>query len=552
MAMRLRSLAPWFLLPPLLGVLLASWVVTWAIADEREESAALAGLALRDDVIGLAYSWVAAETSALIALDAFTELPSSFDWFVQSAAAWDGMDHDVQLDQLRFSDAEGPGMLAQVQVVGGAAPAVETVLTELDPAVFDDLADGRTGFLDPTPYAEAAKSLFDEMDTAGTRSEDATVTLGTLTERPAYWRNGTFLAFVLVLGLLAITGAVLALWRVSHGSRETTARLARAEARSEQLRQLISTARRLTAESDTSSLSRTLAGEARLLLGGDVATLVRRDGNRLEPVVVNGDLPVNAVTTGDGVVGRCAETGLVSRTVVASDPFFPGSTGAVAVLAAPLVADGLVIGALVVASRTTTMFDESDEASLQLLALVGAGAVTAAQRYDSTVALALRDPLTGLANRRRLDHDLATSAVAEEQVAFLMIDIDHFKAFNDAHGHQRGDDLLRIVAGAIAGAVRDGDVVYRYGGEEFSVLLPGADTPTAAGVGERVRAAVIVATAGMIHPTTVSVGVAAQVAPVTPALLVERADAALYAAKQAGRDRVALASAPDGGRITGW
>jgi diguanylate cyclase (GGDEF)-like protein len=123
-----------------------------------------------------------------------------------------------------------------------------------------------------------------------------------------------------------------------------------------------------------------------------------------------------------------------------------------------------------------------------------------------------------------------------------MVDIDHFKSYNDRHGHQRGDELLQTVADAISAAVRDGDVVYRYGGEEFSVLLPGTDVATAASVAERVRTAVATATSGFAEPVTVSVGVAAEAAPIAPTDLVERADTALYAAKQDGRDRIALAA----------
>ena len=120
-----------------------------------------------------------------------------------------------------------------------------------------------------------------------------------------------------------------------------------------------------------------------------------------------------------------------------------------------------------------------------------------------------------------------------------MVDIDHFKAFNDVHGHRRGDELLRVVAGAIASAVREEDVVYRYGGEEFSVLLAAADVVEAGVIAERVRAAVRTATTSDgVGPVTVSVGVAAQGAPIVATTLVEHADAALYAAKEAGRDRV--------------
>jgi diguanylate cyclase (GGDEF)-like protein len=288
-------------------------------------------------------------------------------------------------------------------------------------------------------------------------------------------------------------------------------------------------------------MAQVLLTELRALVGGDLAALVIRDGARLEPVAVKGSMRPIAIASGEGTVGRCVDAGTTERVVVPTDPLLPDVPGPLAILATPLVDAGHVIGAVVVVSQAAQMFDEGDEATLQMLALLAAGATTAAQRYESTVALALRDPLTGLANRRRLDHDLTTAAVAEAEVAFLMVDIDHFKAFNDRHGHQRGDDLLRLVAEALAQAVRTGDVVYRYGGEEFCVLLPGTDTATATVVAERLRESVAEASHSFGEPVTVSVGVASQVAPVEPALLVERADAALYDAKRSGRDQIALA-----------
>jgi diguanylate cyclase (GGDEF)-like protein len=280
--------------------------------------------------------------------------------------------------------------------------------------------------------------------------------------------------------------------------------------------------------------------ETREVLRSEAVALVRRDGARVSPFVAAGELDLVAVRTGDGVVGRCIDTGSVIRTVVPSEPFFAGVAGPIAVLAAPLVADGHVIGALIAASRTSVGFDENDEMAIALLAFLGAGDVIAAQRFDSTLAMAQRDALTGLLNRRRLDGDLAARAGNVTPVAFLMIDVDHFKAFNDAFGHQRGDDLLRSVAAAISDAVREGDVVYRYGGEEFCVLLPDADAAIAGVVAERVRAGVRAATEHGPRPVTVSVGVASHDRGGAPWTLVERADAALYAAKQTGRDRVVM------------
>ena len=130
-------------------------------------------------------------------------------------------------------------------------------------------------------------------------------------------------------------------------------------------------------------------------------------------------------------------------------------------------------------------------------------------------------------------------------LGFAMVDVDNFKTYNDTHGHTAGDEVLRRVAETIAAFVRDSDVVYRYGGEEFSMLLPGASPEEAAIVAERVRAAVEETSfpgeeqqpGGKL---TVSVGVAT-LANGSAEDIRERADAALYEAKEAGRNRVILA-----------
>jgi diguanylate cyclase (GGDEF)-like protein len=333
-------------------------------------------------------------------------------------------------------------------------------------------------------------------------------------------------------------------------------RVAALQQRGLRMQHLISFGRRLSSEVDIDSLTRTLVSETRRTIGGDVVAFVRRVDAAVQPSTVDGDVAVTTVPVGEGVVGRCVDSGAPARTLVPADPFLPDvpllphDTTPWSLLVAPLVVDGRVTGALVVASRSEALFDETDEMALQVLVLLAAGALAAAERLDTTRALTLRDPLTGLNNRRKLDQDLEAVASAEG-AAFLMIDIDHFKAFNDRHGHRRGDDLLRIVAGAITAAVRDRDVVYRYGGEEFSVLLVGTDVVEAGIVAERVRASVRDATAqDGIGPVTVSVGVAAHSAPIAASTMVEHADAALYAAKEAGRDRVLVrrnrATAPAG------
>jgi diguanylate cyclase (GGDEF)-like protein len=152
--------------------------------------------------------------------------------------------------------------------------------------------------------------------------------------------------------------------------------------------------------------------------------------------------------------------------------------------------------------------------------------------------LALRDPVTGLANRRAFDDRVYVDTHAEgEAGALLMIDVDEFKRVNDTHGHDTGDQLLRLVGQAITASIRPQDFAARIGGDEFAAILPLAGLEAAQQIGERIRRA-IAATSDL--PVTVSIGAARLGHDARPALLA--ADVALYKAKASGRDRVTIGS----------
>jgi len=156
--------------------------------------------------------------------------------------------------------------------------------------------------------------------------------------------------------------------------------------------------------------------------------------------------------------------------------------------------------------------------------------------------LAVRDGLTGLYNRRHFADLSAAHLVGGGSVAGVMVDIDHFKKINDSHGHGAGDQVIATVARRLAANLREGDIICRYGGEEFAVLLPDTSGPAALAVANRLHAAVstdpITTDVGRL-PVTISVGLAVPDRALDLSTLLNQADEALYQAKRTGRNRVA-------------
>jgi diguanylate cyclase (GGDEF)-like protein/PAS domain S-box-containing protein len=176
------------------------------------------------------------------------------------------------------------------------------------------------------------------------------------------------------------------------------------------------------------------------------------------------------------------------------------------------------------------------------------------QEHDRELQLldqAQTDPLTGLCNRRGLERCVATLdlrlARGSGRPCWLMLDVDHFKRVNDTHGHESGDAVLRALAANLQESAREGEVVARLGGEEFVLLMPSVTEEAAALVAERLRGrveALKVATGGTTVRVTASIGVALQGQEEDWSEALRRADAALYAAKRSGRNRVVLAVEP--------
>ena len=215
-------------------------------------------------------------------------------------------------------------------------------------------------------------------------------------------------------------------------------------------------------------------------------------------------------------------------------------------LAAPLVAEGRFLGALILSKRTRESWSDSDRRLLSWAAREVAAAFARAYALEEAERGANTDALTGLPNRRSFDDLIAIVPPrrrAHDDLGILMVDIDRFKGLNDRHGHATGDSVLRAVAAAIAATVRAEDTPARYGGEEFAVILRRASAPQAAEVAERVRRAVASMPPerlGVDLPVTVSVGVAVADQEEDISAVIERADQALYGAKRRGRDRVEI------------
>lgn len=282
-----------------------------------------------------------------------------------------------------------------------------------------------------------------------------------------------------------------------------------------------------------------------LLAAGDGGGLVLRHAQGL----LSGPSAVGV----DGPLAACAASGetlsvpdLKADAAVAA-LYAGGASGAL--VAVPFAAHAGVDGVLVLVRPTATAFGDAD---IDFLKLVGryVGLASANGRlYQETLTLANQDQLTGLFNRRRFmalyQQAWDRASREREDLSVLMVDIDWFKKFNDVYGHLVGDDVLRRIAGAIAGQARPRDVVGRFGGEEFILVAPGTPRDLACLLGERIRTAVeearFAAPDGADLPIrlTVSVGVASrQPGMAGPDDLVREADRCLYLAKSRGRNQV--------------
>jgi diguanylate cyclase (GGDEF)-like protein len=303
----------------------------------------------------------------------------------------------------------------------------------------------------------------------------------------------------------------------------------------------------------------TTVREARKLVGADIVAVRRVVNGALLLAGTEQDADVDitrlgVVPLGTGVTGRAAKRGKTVRidsgaaAQMSAAEHVPGIESGIVV---PLIVGARVVGTLGCWSRMANHFDADDERVLEMMATQVATAIASADTYEQSEQDAHRDALTALPNRRQLNDDLRgvllEATIRDQPHAIAMVDIDHFKRFNDDYGHKVGDITLQKVAAVLQSSIRDQDRVYRFGGEEFLLIFAGVDAENAMALAERARIAVERApltgeTLQPVGPITISIGVA-----LFPdhghdmEALIDVADRAMYASKEMGRNRVTLA-----------
>ena len=332
-----------------------------------------------------------------------------------------------------------------------------------------------------------------------------------------------------------------------------------ARRRARELTALHNTSLAITASQDLPTLLRTIIERATQLLDTPYGSVYLCDEERQEVRCVltlntREDYTGAVLKYGEGVAGTVAQTGkpLVIanyRAWAERMAVFEYDEPFGAVLSAPMIWQGHITGIIsVLHNADQRRFTQADMELLSLLADQAGVAIENARLFREVQRLAITDDLTGIYNRRHLftlgEHEFQRARRFERFLSAIMLDIDHFKRVNDTYGHAIGDQVLRIIAQRCSEHIRDVDVIGRYGGEEMGIILPEANARTARQIAERLRVRVselpIPTSRGMLN-LTISLGVAPLVSDVlTLDVLFDRADAALYVAKQTGRNRVAV------------
>ncbi|MBA2543609.1 MAG: sensor domain-containing diguanylate cyclase [Deltaproteobacteria bacterium] len=253
---------------------------------------------------------------------------------------------------------------------------------------------------------------------------------------------------------------------------------------------------------------------------------------------------------GEGVAGWVVEKGEVALIGdVTQDPRFVqlalNQTPIASLLCVPLIARGERVGCVTATAERPHAFDANDLELVKFISMTIALDIENVRLHR----VAVTDPLTGAYNREflmsRLPQEIEAAIERDRTLSVAMVDVDHFKAVNDSYGHGIGDVVLAEVARRLRGAIRAGDILVRYGGEEFLAVLPKADAGRAWEVGERMRQRVCERAFdvgdGLALLLRISVGIAQWRMNEKMPDLIDRADVALYGAKERGRNRVEVA-----------
>jgi diguanylate cyclase (GGDEF)-like protein len=313
-----------------------------------------------------------------------------------------------------------------------------------------------------------------------------------------------------------------------------------------------------TFASDDAAVAEANLEALRLLVQPDAAVthVLNQSKDRAVPEASFGSaiadvLPLNALSRCPAIVrGSIYVTPDAKAPLSVHCPIYPTDHGTLACV--PL-AHGETVGAVHLFWERPNSFGLEPRSSVARIAEHAALAIANRRLLAALHGMANTDARTGLANTRAFDRlleDALTARAPDEMVAVLMLDLDHFKDFNDRYGHPSGDEALRTFAGILRSCLRDADVAARYGGEEFAVILPGVDETTALVVAERIRSraesTLISLAPGVTDRISVSIGIACAPQHADDRItLLRLADEALYRAKEAGRNRVVFAGIPE-------
>jgi diguanylate cyclase (GGDEF)-like protein len=287
----------------------------------------------------------------------------------------------------------------------------------------------------------------------------------------------------------------------------------------------------------------------------DHAAVLLAEGETLRVRAHEGKLTANLamgaiLSPGTGLAARALSSG---RTVIENDVnnvegYIAGFAETQSEMCVPLIIFGEKLGVLALDSARKDAFEMDDVQPLESVADICAAAIQNAHNFDRMKQLAYVDGLTGIHNRRyfemRIVEELERAGRFQGRMSVIMVDIDHFKKMNDEFGHLLGDEMLRAVSSILKQQLRKMDMVCRYGGDEFAIVVPETTGESALRVAEKLRHHVETHFfPGVPRPVTISCGVADYPTHgLTRDEVVAAADSALYQAKQAGRNHVASAS----------